>query len=765
MGDVGRVDVRGELNGQVVVGRNNVVINAEQGAYVAYRPEGPPQLRLRTRPYPGGSALRGQREAPLGRDSELAAIGGWLGAGRRVQVFGPPGIGKSALLRRCAAEQLALGRSVLHLHAADRTAEDLLQEIFQACYELPDGRPVEGYKPEPATLRQLLGALRMVLVVDDLQVSPDDLGSLIEATPGCGLLTAAVDRVERPDARPLRLEGLQERHAFELLAREVGHWPAGPAADAARHLIAAVHGHPQTILQAAAAFNAAQRRGAHGGPPWPPGFFPVDDTALAVGTAARLSERAVGLLRPLCTLAPLPSSPVLLSALGVRPDPAALAELTALRLVEADGDDLCPCGPFAVLVAQQSGALPGAAQLAPALTHWLRTRATRQEACAEAAAIRRVLGNLAMIEDHRGVRDLARAAAPLLALSLRWGVWGQVLRYGRAAAQFLGAVADESYFAHEVHVRVVALSTASSGLVGGGGGIGYAAAQAGGGGGGLGGQGVPGPGQGGGPAAQPGAGGPDPVGAGGPDPVGAGMPHPRGWGLHRARHSVQHVVAAHPVGVGVGGALTAAGVAFGAATLAGGAPPGAIPLPKPTSSLGTHSLSASPTGSATSPSQSPTQQPSPATTTPTGPRGGTPLPNSGDCPPVGLPARDFGVVKVGATRTETVHFTSWLKCDNEQALKSSDPANWRTALTSCPPPAGSNDCVFRVTFAPKKPGPHKALVTMPDDAGQQDVTMQVTGSAVTAPTGPVSPVPPPPPTPSPTPTDTEPSPEPTPGID
>ncbi|MFZ3566051.1 hypothetical protein ACOKM5_03680 [Streptomyces sp. BH097] len=760
MGDVGRVDVRGEVNGQVVVGRNNVVINAEQGAYVAYRPEGPPLLRLRARPYPGGSAIRGQGETPIGRGDELAAIGAWLEAGLRVQVFGPPGIGKSALLRRCAAEQLALGRPVLHLHAADRTTEDLLQEIFQACYELPDGRPCEGYKPEPATLRQLLGDLHLVLVVDDLQVSPEDLGALIEATPGCRLLTAAVDRIERPDARPLRLEGLHEQQAFELLAREVGRYPTGPAADAARHLIAAVHGHPQTVVQAAAAFNAGQGRSAHGGPPRPAGFFPVDDTALAVGTAARLSERAVGLLRPLCILAPLPCSPVLLAALGVRPDPAALAELTALRLVEADGDDLCPCGPFAVLVAQQSGALPGAAQLAPALTHWLRTRATRQEACAEAAAIRRVLGNLAMIEDHRGVRDLARAAAPLLALSLHWGVWGQVLRYGRAAAQFLGAVADESYFAHEVHVRAVALSTASSGLLGGGGGVGYAAAHAGGGGGGgVGGQGVPGPGQGG-PAVPSG-----PPGAG--SPIGAGPPRPPGRGIHRARHSLHHAVSSHPVAVGAGGVLAAAGVAVGAATLAGGGTPVAVNGTPSIASPLTRLSSTSPTDSPTTPSTSasPTPQPSPTTTAPTGPRGSAPPPGSGDCPPVGLPARDFGAVQIGDSKTETVHFTSWLKCDDEQALRSSDPANWKTALTSCPPAGGSHDCVFQVTFAPKKPGAYKALVTMPDDAGQQDVSMQVAGSAVAGPTGPPSTTTPPSPPPSPTLSGTEPPSGPAPGID
>ncbi|MFE7030767.1 NB-ARC domain-containing protein [Streptomyces sp. NPDC057621] len=757
MGDIGRVDVRGEVNGQVVLGRNNVVINAEQGSYVAYRPEGPPKLRMRARPYPGVAVRPGQGDLLLGRESELAAIGNWLAAGRRVQVFGPPGIGKSALLRRYAAEQFAQGWPVLHLHAAGRMMEDLLQEILQCCYELPDGRPCEGYKPEPSTLRQLLGALQVLLVVDDLQVSSDDLGVLLEAIPGCRLLTAAVDRIERPESRPLRLDGLHEQHALNLLAREVGRYPAGAEADAARHLIQAVRGHPLTILQAAAAINTARGpNGLAGNWPWPPGIFRIDDTVLAVGTAARLSEGAISLLRPLCALHPLPVSPALLSAYGVRPNASAVAELSALRLVEADGDILRSCGPFALLVAQQTGGLPGAGQLAPPLTQWLRSGATRREACIEAAAIGRVLRDLAMQENHQGVRDLARAAAPLLALSLHWSVWGEVLRYGRAAAQFLGATADETYFAHEVHVRLVALSTAATGLVGGGG---FAAAQAGGG---PGGQGAPGPG----PHGPNGPNGPSgPHGPGSSHGSGAGPPRPGGRALHQTGRPVRHAVASHPVAVGVGGVVLAAGGVFGAAALAGGSNPPVVGYPPAGDTPSLTSSQISPTGSATS--ESPTQQPSPVTTAPTGLRASSPGPGSDPCPPVSLPAQDFGTVSVGAQKTETVHFTDWLECDDEQSLKADDPTNWKTALSSCPPSQGSQDCVFQVTFAPQEPGPFQAVVTMPDDEGDQDVSMQVTGTAVTIPTEPTEPTEPTDPTSPPTSSSSpvESPPEPAPGID
>jgi hypothetical protein len=739
MGDMGRVDIHGEVNGQVVFGRNNIVINAEQGAYVAYRPEGPPRLQLRSRPYPGGAVLRGQDDILAGRESELGAIGTWLASGRRVQVFGPPGIGKSALLRRFAAEQIAAGRPVLHLNAADRMMEDLLQEIFQACYELPDGRPCEGYKPEPSTLRQLLGALQVTLIVDDLQVSSDELSVLLEAVPGCRLLTAAVDRIDRPEARPLRLDGLHEHHAFDLLAREVGHYPTGAEADAARQLITAVQGHPRTILQVAAAVYAARdSTDLAGSLPWPPGVFRIDDTALAVGTAARLSETALGLLRPLCALDPLPVSPALLFAFGVRPDPSAVAELTALRLIEADGDILRSCGPFAVLVAQHAGTLPGAAQLASSLTQWLRTRATRRETRTGAPVIGRVLGHLAMLEEHQGVRDLSRAAAPLLALSLHWGVWGQVLRYGRAAAHLLGATADETYFAHLVHMRLLAQSTAATGLVGGGA-AGFAAAQAGGG--------HPG-------HALPSPGAHGPPGPGGAHGGGAGPPRPHGRGLHRARQSVHHAVASHPVAVSVGGVLLAAGGAFGAVALAGDGSEPVVTQSSDTPSPLTRSSITASTGSPTSPI--PTQLSSPVITTPTNPRAASPGPGANPCPPVSLPAQDFGTVLVGDEKTETVHFTEWLECDDEQALKTDDPANWKTALASCPPSDGSQDCVFQVTFVPQKPGSYQALVTMPDDEGDQDVSMQVTATAATVPTSPPTAPPNPP---------SEPPPVPAPGVE
>lgn len=107
--------------------------------------------------------------------------------------------------------------------------------------------------------------------------------------------------------------------------------------------------------------------------------------------------------------------------------------------------------------------------------------------------------------------------------------------------------------------------------------------------------------------------------------------------------------------------------------------------------------------------------------------------------------------------TREVVFDKWLPCDDEKSLDVTDKANWEVRLTDCPPPAGSRVCRFTVTFRPRTPGTYRATVTIRDDWGQDDLTMDVTGVAVAAdPATPAGPSVPPEPSesvsPEPTPT-------------
>ncbi|MEU7060247.1 hypothetical protein [Streptomyces sp. NPDC046197] len=684
MTGIGAVHVHGAVDGQVVVGERNVVINAQQGSSVSYRAEGPPPIRRRS--HPVGRALPRRSAELLGRESELTTIGGWLAEGHPVYVAGAPGVGKSALLRRYAADQTAQGRDLVYLPAAGLPVEDLVQELFHTCFE------AEDYKPEPARMRRLMGTVHALLVIDDFEGSAEELATLIDAAPGCDVLLATVERVSSGDGRELRLEGLPESAALALLARELGRTPQGEEEDAARRLIATVDGHPLALVQAA----AAMRRAAQSGSTSEAGFT-VDETAVAVGTAGRLSEGAARLLRLLCAIEPVPASARLLGVLsgGESVSTSHTSELEELRLIEGYRAGYRCCGRFATLVAEQTGTVPDPAQFAVALVRWLRTSASRQDATAEAPVILRVLEAAALRDDHAAVRDLARAVAPALARSLHWGAWGRVVERGKSAAEALGAASDLAYFSREAEVRKRALGLAGGLLVGGGAGAGAAAAHS---------------------AWQGGV----------------------GKGATVASRTGLKAMVSGPVALGTGAAVVVAGVVF--VSLAGGKHqhPVAAPTPVPT-------VSGAPLISPTSseqPSWTPSESVSASVSasvsdTPvvTIPRGAPPS-GSGTCVPVTVAGPAFDPVPAPGRETEPFDFDAWLPCDDAKSLAVDDPVNWKVEPTSCPPPQESRHCRLAVTFQPRKPGDYHAKITWHDIWGQDDVTIEVSAVATTESGGP-----------------------------
>ncbi|MCP2292813.1 hypothetical protein APR08_005767 [Nocardia amikacinitolerans] len=54
----------------------------------------------------------------------------------------------------------------MYLSAAGLAVEDLLQSLFQACYDAVD------YRPDPTALRRLMGSIRALIVIDDFEVPP-----------------------------------------------------------------------------------------------------------------------------------------------------------------------------------------------------------------------------------------------------------------------------------------------------------------------------------------------------------------------------------------------------------------------------------------------------------------------------------------------------------------------------------------------------------------------------------------------------------------
>ena len=177
--------VTGNASGQVVAGRHNVVINAEgSDVSVSTGPLPAPQPRRK----PAGQPL--PRVGSLfGRDGELRQLDDWIAAGERVQVFGERGTGKSAVLRNAAARMASAGADVVFLAAAGLAVEDVIQRLFQACYD------VTGYRPDAGELERLMNSIEALIVIDDFEGSADDVAGLLRAIPSGGLIFAGTESV------------------------------------------------------------------------------------------------------------------------------------------------------------------------------------------------------------------------------------------------------------------------------------------------------------------------------------------------------------------------------------------------------------------------------------------------------------------------------------------------------------------------------------------------------------------------------------------
>ncbi|WP_067840807.1 ATP-binding protein [Nocardia lijiangensis] len=451
-----RVTIGGSVAGQVVVGENNVVINA-QGSQVFVRDGPPPEVRRRTRPV--GVPIPRARGDMIGRLAELRFVAESLDQGVPVEISGPPGVGKTTVLRRFAADRARGGHPVVYLSAAGLAVEDLIQSLFQACYDAVD------YRPDPAVLRRLMGSIRALVVIDDFGGSAADLDSVLDIVPAGDLVVATMARVLWGQGRSLELQGLPEPQAMALLAgvagRGLGH------SDAARRLCRAARGHPLALVRAAAWVAQSGT-----------GELFTDPGLLQRAMIAGLAGHVRDALGVLCALAGMPVKPALLGILLRRPDAAAaLAALERVHLAEPTAAGYRLTGNPTALTADWQGALPDPADFVAPLRDWAVRTATAPEILELDVVVVRVLRAGMVRGRHDSVRELARAVSPVLGRALRWGCWKEVLAVGLQAATQVGHAADLAYFTRESHVREQALGMAVGMTVGVGAGATVVAAQ------------------------------------------------------------------------------------------------------------------------------------------------------------------------------------------------------------------------------------------------------------------------------------------------
>ena len=418
----------------------------------------------------------------LDREADVAQLLGKLAEGRSVRLVGQAGSGRSALLAAVAeaAGELAPD-GVVQLCGHRRTAADLLQELFAATHHAP------GFRPDRQQLARHLAGVGAVVVIDEYESDGEDLEALLAAAPDCAFVVSVA-----PGSPALALDSGLEDHLVAGLSRAaclaLTARLAGRALDEAERSWAVdlwfeSEGLPLRFVQAAAllrqrdvavdalvaaeedrrsVFGVVQPPVEHEDPmvreaelrrtvPLP---TVAESAAPALRLAAGLSEHAQAVLRLAVALGgECPTAPHLPALIDVGQGESALHELADSGLaVSIGGHHRLTAGALELLEPHW----PAAGSTNGAATHfawWVgHSSVSTQQIAAEAEV---VIG--AMLADRdagrpEAVLRLARAAAPALALALRWGAWERALQLGLEAARALGSSSDEAWFHHELGV-------------------------------------------------------------------------------------------------------------------------------------------------------------------------------------------------------------------------------------------------------------------------------------------------------------------------
>jgi hypothetical protein len=453
-----RVEVHGSVGGNLVVGDHNLIVNAAVGSSVtvvqeADRPK--PVRRDNVRVLPR------RPPAVLGRRLELGTIAAAVVAQSTIQVYGPAGIGKSTVLRQAAYDVADEADGVVFLTASGRSHLDVPQEIFEACYE------TSGYRPSPTDLRRLMSGVRVCVVADDLVCSPDELLMILDAAPDAAFVVAAPDRELWGQGQVIELAGIAQEDALALVRRELGRDLTLGESSAVITQWEAAGGSPMRLLRTAAQLGQPTGTPQPTGTTQPGGTAQSGDQAVfAALDQPLLSARERDVLDLLGLVAPSSATIPVLTVLAEAHEPERVAT-AAVRLVQVglavQADDAYRLADDLIEAASERRYRRDTAALVTSLLGWL----TRSDVTpTDVAAHGELIVELIEAATRGGHTDLAcrlaRAAAPLAALSLRWGVWRDVLTSGQAAAKAGDDREAYAYFTHERGIRMLCLGQAAA---------------------------------------------------------------------------------------------------------------------------------------------------------------------------------------------------------------------------------------------------------------------------------------------------------------
>lgn len=209
------ITVNGNVEGSIVVGDNNFVVNDNHGTIV-YK-HAAPRVKLR-------GAIPQPPRAPrrfVNRVDELSQIEKWIKAREAITIYGEDGIGKSTLIKKAAAGDAAsqMPNGVLLMEGVDEDGnalgfDDAVQYMFDALYESEPQLKVNS-----TTARTYLSNTQPLVVLDNLNFSAKQLSTLPDLFPqGTIIRSAASPTLREVEDFALPLKALPRNESIQLFA-------------------------------------------------------------------------------------------------------------------------------------------------------------------------------------------------------------------------------------------------------------------------------------------------------------------------------------------------------------------------------------------------------------------------------------------------------------------------------------------------------------------------------------------------------------------
>jgi hypothetical protein len=383
------------------------------------------------------------------RRTDVAAALSALDAGIPVEVSGPPGVGKTAILRHLAHHPRGASfvDGIVYLSARHRTALDLLQRLFESFYQSET-----SCKPTDAEIRRALQDKHALILLDDVSLPQNEVEHVLDMAPHAAFVVAARERRLWGEVRSIALTGVAAEDGASLLERELERPLDAAERTAAAGLSAAMEGYPRRILQAAALIRRNEVPAAG----WSKYLTP-DGPVAELMTSIDDKERRVLLAlsamagvgidaRHVAGLAELTDVEAPLA--GVVARGLVLNVQSRYRLADGVADRLRRTGDLA----------PWVNRAVTYFTAWAERQRRNRETLLDASdALLRVQQHATEAHRWGEALRLGRLLETTLVLSARWGAWELALEGCLGAAKALGDRTVEAWVLHEMGTRAVCL--------------------------------------------------------------------------------------------------------------------------------------------------------------------------------------------------------------------------------------------------------------------------------------------------------------------